>query len=71
MSIGYIHNLKYFKIYDIIYVKQKSKGIFIVIGLYPNETDKKRSGTCAPLRGYVEITDQATAFSSRQILPVR
>ena len=49
MSIGYIHNLKYFKNYDIIYVKQKSKGDFIVIGLYPNETDRERSGTHAPL----------------------
>ena len=58
-----------FQNYDIIYVKQKSKGVFIVIGLYPNETDRERSGTRAPLRGYVGITDQATAFSSRQILP--
>ena len=49
MSIGYIYNLKHFKNYDIIYVKQKSKGIFIVIGLYPNETDRERSGTRAPL----------------------
>ena len=45
--------MKYFKNYDIIYVKQKSKVVFIVIGLYPNETDRKRSGTRAPLRGYV------------------
>ena len=44
--------MKYFKNYDIIYVKQKSKGIFIVNGLYPNETDKKRSGTRAPLHIY-------------------
>ena len=40
MSIGYIHNLKYFKNYDIIYVKQKGKGIFIVIGLYPIEKER-------------------------------
>lgn len=33
-----------FQNYDIIYVKQKSKGVFIVIGLYPNETDRERSG---------------------------
>ena len=38
-----------FQNYDIIYVKQKSKGVFIVIGLYPNETDRERSGTRAPL----------------------
>ena len=41
--------MKYFKNYDIIYVKQKSEEIFIVIGLYPNETKRKRSGTRAPL----------------------
>ena len=58
---------EYFKNYDIIYVKQKSKGVFIAIGLYPNETGRKRSGTRAPLRRYVGITDQAAAFSSRQI----
>lgn len=63
--------MKYFKNYDVTYVKQKGEEIFIVIGLYPNETDRERSGTRAPLRGYVGITDQATAFSSRQILPVR
>ena len=61
--------MKYFKNYDIIYVKEKSKGIFIVIGLYPNETDRERSGARVPLHGYVGITDQAAAFSSRQILP--
>lgn len=68
MLIGYIYNLKYFKNYDIIYVKQENKGISVAIGLYPNETDRKRSGTRAPLRGYVGITDQAAAFSLRQIL---
>ena len=43
--------MKYFKIYDIIYVKQKTVGILIVTGLYPNENemDRKRSGTRAPL----------------------
>ena len=40
-------------------MKQKSKGIFIVIGLYPNETDRKRSGTRAPLRGYVYAAGRA------------
>ena len=69
MSIEYAYYLKYFKIYDIIYVKQKNKGISIVIGLYPNETDRERSGTHAPLHGYVRITNQAAAFSLRQILP--
>ena len=41
--------MKYFKNYDIIYVKQKSKGIFIVIGLYPIEIGKKKSGTFVSL----------------------
>ena len=41
--------MKYFKIYDIIYVKQKTEGILVVTGLYPNETDRKRSGTRTPL----------------------
>lgn len=54
--------MKYFKIYDIIYMKQKNKRNLIVTGLYPNETNRKRSGTRAPLRGYAEITDQAAAF---------
>ena len=49
MSIGYIKILKYFKICDIIYVKEKTEGILIVTGLYPNEIDRKRSGTRAPL----------------------
>lgn len=69
MSIGYVEYLKYFKIYDIIYMKQKNERNLIVTGLYPNETDRKRSGTRVPLRGYAEITDQAAAFSLRQILP--
>ena len=50
-------------------MKEKTEGILIVTGLYPNETDRKRSGTRAPLREYVRITAQATAFSLRQILP--
>lgn len=41
--------MKYFRNYDIIYVKEKLEGILIVTGLYPNETDRKRSGTRAPL----------------------
>lgn len=53
MSIGYITNLKYFKNYDIIYMKQKSKGIFIVIGLYPNEIVRERSGARAPLQQFI------------------
>ena len=40
--------MKYFRNYDIIYVKEKLEGILIVTGLYPNETDRKRSGTRAP-----------------------
>ena len=43
--------MKYFKIYDIIYVKEKLEGILIVTGLYPNEIPregKEQRGTCAP-----------------------
>ena len=50
------------------YMKQKNEWNLIVTGLYPNETDRERSGTRAPLHGYVGITDQAAAFSLRQIL---
>ena len=49
MSIEFLLYLKYFKIYDMIYVKQKTVGILIVTELYPNEMDRKRSGTRAPL----------------------
>ena len=30
-------------------MKEKTEGFLIVTGLYPNETDRKRSGTRAPL----------------------
>ena len=53
MSIEYVDNLKYFKNYDIIYVKQKSKGISVVIGLYPNEIGRERSGARAPLQQFI------------------
>ena len=62
--------MKYFKIYDIIYVKQKTVGILIVTGLYPNETDRKRSGTRAPLRMFVESywgSDTAVNFLQASI----
>ena len=54
--------MKYFKNYDIIYVKQKNKGIFIVIGLYPNETDRERSGARAPL--LFDYTDNVFRYIS-------
>ena len=50
MSIEFLLYLKYFKIYDIIYVKEKTEGILVVTGLYPNETprEEKDSAELAP-----------------------
>ena len=48
--------MKYFRNYDIIYVKEKLEGILIVTGLYPNETDRKGAGH-APRSGTISVIE--------------